>query len=247
MSARVPRSWLAGRDGRASGRAGGRAAAGVTAAAAAALLAGCGSVQAPGAAPVRSAGATPSSAIGSGSAGGPAGAASPTATASAGAGPGGSGGSGAPAQPCAASGLRIQLDTAAAGVAAGTYYVPLDFTNTSGQACELAGYPAVAFTSGAAGHQIGAEAAVDRAVPAATVHLAPGGMAHAWLRVVSAASYPVGRCRPVTAAGLRVVAPGSQDAAYLAHPVPACKSAVASSQLLTVRPVQPGRAQRGTA
>jgi hypothetical protein len=229
-----------------------RLSAAVAAAGLAGLLAGCGSVQAPGASPLRSTAADPSGALGAGSAGTVAGSGSPTtatgssSTAGAGSSPG-SGGAGAASQPCSASALRIHLDTAAAGVAAGAYYVPLDFTNTSGQACELAGYPAVAFTSGATGHQIGAEAAVDRAVKADAVHLAPGATAHAWLQVVSAASYPAGQCRPVTAAGLRVVAPGSQDAAYVAHPVPACKSAAASSQLLTVHPVQPGRARRGTA
>jgi Protein of unknown function (DUF4232) len=148
---------------------------------------------------------------------------------------------------CAASGLRVRLDIAAAGVAAGSYYVPLEFTNTSGQACQLTGYPAVAFTSGVAGRQIGAEAAVDRTVRAATVLLAPDGTAHAWLRVLSTANYPASKCHPVTAAGLRVVAPGSESAAYVPHPVPACKAMIQGSEILTVRPVQQGQAQRGTA
>ncbi len=68
---------------------------------------------------------------------------------------------------CTASGLRVRLDTAAAGVAAGSYFVPLEFTNISGQACELAGYPAVALTMGLSGAQVGARAATDHAVAAA--------------------------------------------------------------------------------
>lgn len=134
-----------------------------------------------------------------------------------------------------------------AGVAAGSYYVPLEFTNTSGQACALTGYPAVAFTSGSAGQQIGTEAAVDRSVRASAVRLAPGATAHAWLQVASAANYPASKCHPVTAAGLRVVVPGSESASYLPHPVPACKTAVQGSEILTVHPVQPGPARRGTA
>ncbi len=101
-------------------------------------------------------------------------------------------------------------------MAAGTYFLPIEFTNTSGRACQLAGYPAVAFTTGQSGQQIGTEAAVDRAVPARSVLLAPGGVAHAWLQILDTANYPAGKCHPVTAAGLRVVAPGTQDATYVA-------------------------------
>lgn len=150
-------------------------------------------------------------------------------------------------QDCQAGGLRVQLDTSAAGVAAGTYFLPIEFTNTSGRACQLAGYPAVAFTTGQSGQQIGTEAAVDRAVPARSVLLAPGGVAHAWLQILDTANYPAGKCHPVTAAGLRVVAPGTQDATYVPHSVPACKAVISGGPVLTVHPVQQGRARRGTA
>jgi S1-C subfamily serine protease len=141
----------------------------------------------------------------------------------------------------------VRLVTAAAGVAAGSYYVPLEFTNTSGRPCRLAGYPAVAFTTGAAGQQIGTAAAADHAVPAHPVLLAPGATAHAWLQFLSTAAYPASKCHPVTAAGLRVVAPGSQSASYVAHPVPACRAVIRGSKILTVHPVQQGKARRGTA
>jgi hypothetical protein len=228
--------------------------------AAAAALAGCGSIPAPG----------NSGAAGAGPSGGPA-ASQParpvsgpaSASASTSATPSGTGGStsvgssGATASaaasasaslaPCAATGLQVHLDTSAAGVAAGTYYVPLEFVNATGQACALSGYPAVALTSGVTGQQIGTEAAVDRAVPVTAVSLPPGGTAHAWLQVVSAANYPPGQCHPVTAAGMRVVGPGGQSASYLPHPVSACKAALRGSGLMTVHPVQPGRARRGMA
>jgi hypothetical protein len=148
---------------------------------------------------------------------------------------------------CATAAVHVRLDTAVAGVAAGTYYVPLEFTNTSSAACALSGYPAVALTSGMSGSQIGTEAAVDRSVPAAAVTLAPGGTAHAWLSIASTASFPARTCKPVTAAGLRVVVPGSGSASYLADRVPACKSAVPGGGILMVHPVQPGPARRGTA
>jgi hypothetical protein len=247
MSARVPGNWLSGNWLRPpwlfppGGQAGVVAAAGV--AAAAAVLAGCGTVQAPGSAAASGSAEASSSATASrtaspsGSAGGPAGV-SATASPSA---------SGPATTTCASSGLHVRLDTTAAGAAAGSYFVPLDFTNISGQACQLTGYPAVAFTSGVTGQQIGAEAAVDKSIRVAPVLLPPGGTAHAWLQVLSTANYPASKCHPVTAAGLRVVAPGSESAAYVPHPVPACKMAIQGSEILTVHPVQQGLAQRGTA
>jgi hypothetical protein len=198
------------------------------AAAAAAVLAGCGSIQAPGA--TGGVGGTSASSATAG----------PPASASASA-------SGRADPTCEASGLKVRLNAAAAGVAAGTSYVPLEFTNTSGQSCLLAGYPAVALTSGASGHQIGAQAAIDRGTASTAVLLAPGATAHAWLQVASAGNIPASKCHPVTAAGLRVVAPGNENASYLPHRVAACKTTTASSQILTVHPVQPGKARRGTA
>lgn len=192
----------------------------VTAGAAAAMaLAACGSVQA-GAPGTAQAGRT-----------------SPAAAAS----------SPAAAAPCATAGLKVVLDTAASGAAAGTYYVPLDFTNTTSRPCQLSGFPDVALTSGAAGAQIGPQAAADRSAAAATVRLAPGGTAHAWLQIADAASFPAGTCHPVMAAGMRVQTPGSRTASYVAHRLSACKAARRSGQILTVHPVQPGRARRGTA
>lgn len=205
----------------------------IAAGAAAALstaLAACGSLQA------GSAGATAPAGQGGGlaSSGAATSAASPGSVSS-------------PAATCTAAGLRVVLDTAAAGVAAGSYYVPLEFTNTTSQPCQLAGFPDVALTSGAAGRQIGPRAAADRSVRSAAVLLAAGATAHAWLQVSDAASYPAGICHPVTAAGMRVTAPGAQRTSYLAHRLPACRAALPGSQILTVHPVQPGRAKRGTA
>jgi hypothetical protein len=206
---------------------------------AAAALAGCGSLDAPGGATAPGAASAPASAGGALSNGG---------TGSVGAGGDGSAsGSTRPGAACAPATLRIRLDTAAAGVASGTEFVPLEFTNTSSQACELTGYPAVALTSGVTGQQIGTEAAVDRSVKATAVLLQPGGVAHAWLQIADVANLPAKTCRPITAAGFRVVVPGSESASYLAHRVPACKEPAQGAGILVVHPVQPGAARRGTA
>jgi Protein of unknown function (DUF4232) len=246
MRARLPSNWLSGSALPGSALSGSV----LAAAAVTAVLAGCGSIQAPGTAAAGSAsssgGPGSSGSGGSGAPGVPDGTGSPGSTARASASASASGSASATTA-CAAAGLRVRLDTAAGGVAAGTYYVALEFTNTTGRPCELAGYPAVALTSGAAGQQIGTEAAVNRAVRVSNVRLAPGATAHAWLQVSDAANYPAGTCRPVMAAGIRVVVPGSESASYLPHRVPACKGALGGSQILTVQPVQQGRARRGTA
>jgi hypothetical protein len=270
MSRCLPSNWLPERRQRprlapdarlplAPGRLGPSLAVTIAAAGAAAALAGCGSTLAPGAAGSGSgsggstsagasaaapgrAGRPGSGTAGSGTAGSGTAGSSASSGASATAGTGSAG-----TATCTAASLRVRLDTAAAGVAAGSYFVPLEFTNTSGQACQLAGYPAVAFTTGAAGQQIGTAAAADHSVPAHPVLLAPGDTAHAWLQLLSTAAIPASKCHPVTATGLRVAAPGTQSASYVAHPVPACRAVIRGSKILTVHPVQRGKARRGTA
>lgn len=233
MSRRLPSNWLPRhwylprhlRHPQARYRLAPSAAAALAAAGAAAGLVGCGSAAAPAAGGGTGAGGSNTATV------------SPSGTAS----------SPAAAASCTASGLRVRLDTAAAGVAAGSYLVPLEFTNISGQPCQLAGYPAVALAMSMSGAQVGATAATDHAVPAHAVVLAPGATAHAWLQVLSTANYPASKCHPVTAAGLRITAPGAASASYVAHPVPACRAVIRGSEMLTVHPVQQGRARRGTA
>ncbi|HEY7142987.1 MAG TPA: DUF4232 domain-containing protein [Streptosporangiaceae bacterium] len=149
--------------------------------------------------------------------------------------------------PAGCRALRVTLDVTAAGAAAGSLYLPIDFTNTSARRCQLAGYPRVTFTRGPAGAQIGAAAAADHATAPRQVTLAPGGMAHAWLRVASAANFPPRECRPVTAAGLLITAPGQPSASYLRHSLLACARVPRGGQVLAVQPVAPGRGRRGTA
>jgi hypothetical protein len=148
---------------------------------------------------------------------------------------------------CAASALRVTLDGDAAGAAAGSSYVPLDFANTSSTSCKLPSYPAVAFASGAAGPQIGTPATLENGTHASTIVLAPHGVAHAWLQIVDVANYPAGQCKPVQARGLRVSFTGTDATAFLAHPFQACAKAVHGSDVLAVFPVQAGQAKRGTA
>ncbi len=148
---------------------------------------------------------------------------------------------------CASSELKVTLDVAAAGSAAGSSYVPLEFTNSSGSACTLSGYPAVSFASSADGPQIGTAAGPEQAARSAAFTLAPGGVAHAWLQIADVASYPVSTCRPVQASGLRVGFANAPSAAFLPHSFQACGNVTPGSSVLAVFPVQAGQASRGTA
>jgi hypothetical protein len=141
----------------------------------------------------------------------------------------------------------VVLDSADGGVAAGSSFVPLEFTNVSGSRCRLTGYPAVAFAASASGHQVGAAAVADRGVTARPVLLAPGATAHAWLQVTDAQNYPARQCHPVTANGLRIIVPGQHAARYLRHAFAACAARSQDGGLLTIQPILPGPAHRGTA
>jgi hypothetical protein len=136
---------------------------------------------------------------------------------------------------CAASGLRVSVGPGAPLTAAVTRY-PVQFTNVSGASCTLGGYPQVAAYRGD-GIQVGAAAEHDTSVAASRVLLAPGQTAYASLD----AGRPLPRCRPVRAAGLRVVVSPGQPAVRYVRPMNACTATVVPGQAyLHVRAIQPG-------
>jgi hypothetical protein len=215
----------------------------VTATATAGLLAGCASSSSTS--PVSpSTGANAAGSQTPGAAGAAAGSQTPGAAgaaAGAQAGPGSGG-----LATCRSAALRVTVNASQAGGAAGSTYVPVDFTNTSASPCGLYGYPGVSFvTAGSgAGRQIGAAAQENPAFGKVRVRLAAGGVAHAWLQVTQAGNYPAPTCRPVTAHWLRVFAPGQTAATYVNHAFAACSSA--SAPLLTVMPVRAGQGVQGS-
>ena len=109
------------------------------------------------------------------------------------------------APPCQASGIDDWLDTNGNGTT-GTIFYHLEFTNLSGQACTLQGFPFV-FAVNLAGHQIGNRAVLNHAFPANSVTVGNGKTIHAVLGIVDAGNFPTSACKPVTAAGLEVFAP----------------------------------------
>jgi hypothetical protein len=156
-------------------------------------------------------------------------------------------GAGGTAAACRTGDVRVTLDAGAAGAAAGSSYVPLEFTNKSGRQCVVPSYPAVAFATAPGGPQIGTEAVAEQDTHSAGITLAPGAVAHAWLQIADVASYPASQCKPVLAGGLRVALERAQAGAFLPHSFQACASSMPGSTLLAVFPVQPGHAKRGTA
>ena len=148
---------------------------------------------------------------------------------------------------CTASRLRISLGAgsgsgARAGAGRGrsagasVSVSTLEFTNVSGTACALSGYPEVA-AYGAGGAQLGNAAGRDTSVAARRIVLAPGATAHAAV----VASVSAGSCRAVVATGLRVVPPGQSAARYIRHAMSACGLAGPRAPVfLHVRAVQPG-------
>lgn len=148
---------------------------------------------------------------------------------------------------CAASGLRISLaadTTAASGLGLEVTRYALDFTNVSGTACALGGYPAVAAYRGS-GAQVGNAASADTTAIAHRVVLAPGATARAAVTasVASSGSASASGCRPVVATGLRIVPPGQRAPRYIRHSLVACSAAGPRAPVfLRVRALQPDSA-----
>lgn len=148
---------------------------------------------------------------------------------------------------CSMADIAVHLDTSSAGVAAGTSYLPVDFTNDGQASCLLAGFPEVTVAASQNGRQIGAAATLDRGAASQTMTLAAGQSAHIWLRLVEVANLPSGRCRPVQAAGLRIGLPGQSPLAFVPHPLMTCDRTINGTDVLTVEPFRPGIARPGTA
>lgn len=124
---------------------------------------------------------------------------------------------------CTPRTLDVWLDTQPGRTAGSTYY-KLEFTNLSSRACTLRGYPGVSAIA-ANGRRLGSPAARNDAHPSRTVTLAGGASAIALLQLTDAHNFEPSACRPVTAAGLRVYAPGATRAATVPFPFLACSNA----------------------
>jgi hypothetical protein len=136
--------------------------------------------------------------------------------------------------PCEISRLRITLR---GGERAGQFLV--DFTNVSGAACSLRGYPSVS-AYGAGERELGAVGAPDTSGAAIRLVVLSRGKSAVSPVAATAPSLPASRCRPVTAAGLRVVPPGGHAGRFIRRPLPACAARGQNAPVyLRVRAVRP--------
>jgi hypothetical protein len=128
----------------------------------------------------------------------------------------------------------------AGNAAAGSIYLQILFTNTTGSACTLFGYPGVSLVTGQAGSQVGSAATRDPSQPARSIMLTADGVAHARLRVVQAPNYPETSCKPTTASTLKIFPPGQTAPLYLAFPTQTCASTSPNDQVLFIQVIGSG-------
>jgi hypothetical protein len=128
---------------------------------------------------------------------------------------------GAAAPRCTTPRLVVWLDTSGGGGAAGSVFYHLRFTNLSGHACTLAGYPGVSAVD-LDGRQLGSAAGRNPQEPFRVVTIPAGDTASAVVQISQAANFPASACHRVTAAGLRVYPPGAFTSKIVPLPFPAC-------------------------
>jgi Protein of unknown function (DUF4232) len=140
-----------------------------------------------------------------------------------------------PAATATSAGLEVWIGRDLANGAAGTTAFPLEFTNITGHAVTIRGYPGVSALS-AAGKQLGAAAGWDAVYPATTVTIPAGGTVHANLFYSTVLTSTPGN-KPVTAAILRIYPPGQTNArtAFFSLPV-TTKAGVVDLHVTVIRP-----------
>ena len=125
------------------------------------------------------------------------------------------------------------------GAGAGHYEIEVVLKNEAPDECWLQGWPGVSFVGDGDGTQIGEAATFDRSSPHETVTLAPGGSAHAVVRVSNAENYG-DECGQTPADGLRIYPPGEKRSLFVRNDqltLTAC--ADSDESLLQVQALQP--------
>ncbi len=126
---------------------------------------------------------------------------------------------GAVAASCQTSGLVVWVDTQGNATAGSVYYA-LKFTNQSGHACTLRGFPGVSAVD-LRGHALGSAGGRSPST-VRTVSLANGATASAVLRVAVAGNFPASACHRVAGAGVRVYPPNQTASKVVPLPFEAC-------------------------
>jgi Protein of unknown function (DUF4232) len=139
---------------------------------------------------------------------------------------------------CTAGDLGVWVAVSQGNGAAGSLYLPLQFTNLSRHACAMRGFPGVSAID-RNNHQLGSAAGRDHVVRARTVVLAPGATAHTILRYSDVTLSTAPGCHPTFSTfELRVYPPGQRQATFAAFDLQACSHT--GPVYLDVEPILPG-------
>lgn len=116
---------------------------------------------------------------------------------------------------------KTQVGVGSPNGAAGSIYMPIQFTNEGSTPCWLEGYPGVS-AIGINGGQLGPAATKNTGVQPTTITLNPSATATAELRITDAGNYSTDTCDPQQSTGLKIYPPGSTGAQMIPHPFTAC-------------------------
>lgn len=160
-------------------------------------------------------------------------------------GSGGSGGGSSPAASAQAQGggsstclVRYLNGTVGSTQGAlGSSYVTIVFKNLNNAPCTLYGYPGVSLGAGTPVNQVGQPAGRDNTVAATLITLAPGGYAHATVRIVDALNIPPTTCKPEPTKWLLVYPPNTTNLLYVPYNTTGCQANIVT---LHVQAVQAG-------
>lgn len=137
---------------------------------------------------------------------------------------------------CAFGDLKVSLGRSEG--AAGSTFVPVRLTNTSGRACRTGGFGGASLVISPRSEPVGAPADRTDQASAKPLVLRPGGRVVATLQVSQAGNYSATKCQPVPTKGLRIYPPNQTQAAYVAFGSTACQSG--QVHLLQLKPYQAG-------
>lgn len=141
-------------------------------------------------------------------------------------------------RPCTTANLNVWVNAAQGNGAAGTIYYPLEFTNVSGRACTVAGFPGVSATN-ANGRQLGQAASRNPLYPYRRVTIPAGGTAHAILGWSDGEVYTAPGCNRTTASLIRVYPPNQRRATLGFFSLPVC-TAMKGHVYLTITRIKAG-------
>jgi hypothetical protein len=135
---------------------------------------------------------------------------------------------------CASSSLSVWVDASQSSGTAGSIIYALEFTNITGKACTLYGYPGVSAIN-SSGKQLGDPAGRNPQYAKKTVTIQGGQTVHADLAWVAV---DIAGCKRVTASEIKVYPPNDKGARDGFFDLPVCAGAtqIPDMQVTVVRP-----------